>query len=167
MISIPPLSHVHLVDQLRISARTRKFLLRSDVQTVDQLCQLSYLDLVRSSGLHQWNAYQVRRELARIGRHLRDEAIPGVMLDTEEFGHVDLGLTIHACLAEDQKDPLKLELIINGNVLMEYDLLEGFRAGAEDCEPANRVAQLRHTALDLRRMAAALDELASEEPAEA
>lgn len=46
MISIPPLAHVHLVDQLRISARTRKFLLRSNVQTVDQLCELSYLDLV-------------------------------------------------------------------------------------------------------------------------
>lgn len=165
-MSIPTQSNIHLVDQLRISARTRKYLLINGVSTVDQLGELSFLDLVRSTGLHKWNAIQVRHELARIGRHLRNEEISGVTLDTENFGQVDLGLTIHTCLAEDKLDPLKLELIINGQVLMEYDLLEGFRAAAEDCEPANRAAQLRYSAMDLRRMAAALEEMASEEPTE-
>ena len=32
--------------------------------------------------------------------------------------------------------------------------------------PANRAAQLRYSAMDLRRMAAALEEMASEEPTE-
>lgn len=154
------------LENLRLSARVRRFLIQRDIHTIDQLCSLPLHDVLTSPSLGRADIAQIAGELDQIGRKwpIASDGQPEkgrVPLDNE------MSLRLHALFAASAGDTVELEMTVAGQTVTRFDLLGLLRAEAEECEPACRAKYLRYSADDLRRVADLLDQLASTEPSEA
>lgn len=154
------------LDQLRFSARVRRFLSHRDIRTIDQLRSLTLHDVLTGSDMGRAEVAQIAGELAHIGR--KWPAISNTEPGEDKLPlNNDVGLGLNALFATSEGDTVELEMTVAGQTVARYDLLGLLRVETKECDPACRANYLRHSANDLRRIADLLEQLASIEPSEA